>query len=271
MTVPFREATRVRPVSEGLFQADVPDGWQQGKGAFGGLVFGIMIRAACATESDPSRVVRSFVSDIAGPVLPGPANVRVRVLRRGKTQTNLHAELEQEGHVVALASLTMSGPRPIEPAPVPVLEPPAEASRDWRELDITPVAPPFGPVFAAHYEYRNVGPLPLSGGAQATTAGFVRERPVAGVDAGVLDVPAITARLDSFWPALFSIAKRPMTMTTISFASQYLHGEALRADEPLFFRSHAHAQSQGYSVEFRELWSRERLVGLNQQTFAILR
>ena len=271
MSKPFREATRVRPVSEGVFEAEVPDGWQQGKGAFGGLVFGLLIRAACATESDPVRVVRSFVSDIAGPVLPGPARVRVRVLRRGRTQTNLHAELEQNGDVLALASLTMSGPRVVEPPPVPVLVPPPEATLDWREVAVIPVGPPYGPAFAPHYEFRNVGPLPFSGGAQAMTSGFVREQPIAGVDAGLLDAPAITARLDSFWPALFTIAKRPMAMTTVSFAAQYLHVEGLRADEPLFFRAHAHVQSQGYCVEFRELWARDRLVGLNQQTFAVLR
>lgn len=279
MTVPFREATRVRQVAEGLFEAEVPDGWQQGRGAFGGLVFGVLLRAARATETDPSRVVRSFVSDIAGPVLPGPAQVRARVLRRGKTQTNLHVELEQGGEVLALASLTLSGPRRVEAPPVPVLMPPAEASTDWREAQVIPVGPPFGPVFAPHYEYRNVGPLPLSGGAQATTAGFVREKPKPsaassaeqGVDVVTLDTSDITALLDSYWPALFAIAKRPMAMTTISFASQYLHVDGLRADEPLFFRAHAHVQSEGYCVEFRELWARDRLVALNQQTFAVLR
>jgi endo-1,4-beta-xylanase len=40
--------------------------------------------------------------------------------------------------------------------------------------------------------------------------------------------------------------------------------------EPLFFRAHAHVQSAGYCVEFRELWARDRLVALNQQTFAVL-
>jgi hypothetical protein len=277
MTVPFREATRVRLVAEGLFEAEVPDGWQQGRGAFGGLVFGILIRAARATETDPLRVVRSFVSDIAGPVLPGPAHVRARVLRRGKTQTNLHVELEQGGEVLALASLTLSGPRRVEAPPIPVLAPPAEASRDWREAQIIAVGPPFGPVFAPHYEFRNVGPLPLSGGDQAVAAGFVREKPSAGTaaeegrGAGTLDTSDITALLDSYWPSLFAIAKRPMAMTTISFASQYLHVDGLSADEPLFFRAHAHVQSEGYCVEFRELWARDRLVGLNQQTFAVLR
>ena len=282
MSVPFCEATRVRRVDDGLFEADVPDGWQQGRGAFGGLVFGILVRAACATEPDPVRVLRSFSSDIAGPVLPGAASVRVRVLRRGKTLTNLHAELEQAGDVVAVANLTLSGPRQVE-APTPVIEAPADALRAWREVPVIPVAPPFGPVFAPHYEFRNVGPLPLSGSAQAVNAGFIREKPLEQAATNLrsraeeprasttLDAPAITALLDTYWPALFPIASRPFAMTTVSFASQYLYTAGLSADEPLFFRSRALVQSEGYCVEFRELWSRERLVALNQQTFAILR
>ena len=239
-----------------------------------GLVFGILVRAACTSEPDPGRVLRSFSSDIAGPVLPGPARVRVRVVRRGKTQTNLHVELEQAGDVVAFAGLTLSGARPVD-APAPALEPPAEAVRSWREVPITPVGPPFGPVFAPHYEFRNLGPLPLSGASQAISAGFVRETSLAQTSSpratGELDAPAITALLDTYWPALFSISPRPFAMTTVSFASQYLHTAGLSADEPLFFRAKAHVQSEGYCVEFRELWSRERLVALNQQTFAILR
>jgi len=271
MSVPFCEATRVRRVDDGLFEADVPDGWQQGRGAFGGHVFGILVRAACDTEGDPVRVLRSFSSDIAGPVLPGVASVRVRVLRRGKTLTNLHAELEQAGDVVAAANLTLSGPRQVEAPPTPVIETPADALRAWREVPVTPVGPPFGPVFAPHYEFRNVGPLPFSGSAQAVNAGFIREKPLEQGAANTLDSPAITALLDTYWPALFPIASRPFAMTTVSFASQYLHTAGLSADEPLFFRSRALVQSEGYCVEFRELWSRERLVALNQQTFAILR
>jgi hypothetical protein len=257
-------------VDDGLFEAEVPDGWQQGRGAFGGLVFGLLVRAACASEGDPVRVLRSFSSDIAGPVLPGPASVRVRVLRRGKTLTNLHAELEQAGDVLAVANLTLSGPRQVE-APAPALEGPREALCSWREVPVTPVGPPFGPVFAPHYEFRNVGPLPLSGGTQAVSAGFIREKPSELASMGELDAPAITALLDTYWPAIFPIASRPFAMTTVSFASQYLRTAGLSADEPLFFRSRAFVQSEGYCVEFRELWSREQLVALNQQTFAILR
>lgn len=40
-TLDFERASAVRPISPAAFQAEVPDGWQQGRGAFGGLVFGL--------------------------------------------------------------------------------------------------------------------------------------------------------------------------------------------------------------------------------------
>ena len=126
-----------------------------------------------------------------------------------------------------------------------------------------------GPVLAQHYEYRNTGPLPYSR-SDAANAGFVRER----AGSGELDVPAICALLDAFWPALFATASKPLAMlsTTASFSAQFLHPDIpLPADVPLFFRGRSVHQSQGFNLEFRELWAGDQLVGLNQQTFVILR
>ncbi|MET0287715.1 MAG: acyl-CoA thioesterase domain-containing protein, partial [Polyangiales bacterium] len=111
MSVPFRVATAVARLSDDEFEADIPDKWQQGPGAFGGLTFGILLRAARAFEPDLTRVARTFACDIAGPVLVGKATVRVQALRRGRSQTNLRIELTQGGNVLASALCTMSGAR----------------------------------------------------------------------------------------------------------------------------------------------------------------
>jgi acyl-coenzyme A thioesterase PaaI-like protein len=109
--------------------------------------------------------------------------------------------------------------------------------------------------------------LPYSAGALAVSAGFIRERN----GQGELDAPALTALLDSYWPALYSTLSAPRPMTTVSFAAQYLRQDRpLPTEEPLFFRAHVLAQHEGYCVELRELWSGSTLVALNQQTFAVL-
>jgi hypothetical protein len=262
MTVPFRVATAVTRLSESEFEADVPDNWQQGPGAFGGLVFGVLLRAARGFEADPARVARSFACDIAGPVLVGKATVRVRELRRGRNQTNLQLDLTQGGAVLASGICTMSGARTNS---APEISPPVPPEAKWFDR-ATDDGEMRRPKFASHYAFRNLPPLPFSGAAEARVAGFVRELD----NEGTLEAPELAACLDSYWPAVYSAATKPFPVTTISFNAQFLPGAPVPAQEVLFYRAYALTQHEGYSVEFRELWTRERLVALNQQTFAVL-
>lgn len=261
MTVPFRVATAVGRLSDGEFETDVPDTWQQGPGAFGGLVFGAMLRAARAFEQDLTRVARSFACDIAGPVLVGKAHVRVRELRRGRNQTNLQIELSQADAVLASALCTMSAAR-THTAPAVELTAPLEVTRYAQATAPTARMPRF----ARHYDFRLLSAEPFRGSPDAAVLGFVRE-----VEAdGTLDAPEIAALLDSFFPAIYAKAAHVFPATTISYSAQFLPGPPISAQEPLFYRSRAITQHDGYQVEFRELWARERLVGLNQQTLAML-
>ena len=60
-------------------------------------------------------------------------------------------------------------------------------------------------------------------------------------------------------------------MGTIAFTAQIM-GDMPASDEPVFFRATSDVARDGYSVEFRELWSPDgRLLALNQQTIAIIR
>jgi hypothetical protein len=260
----FALASTVERVAPGRFRVEVPDGWQQGRGAFGGLVLGTLARAAVASDDDRTRALRTLAGDICGPVLPGPAEIEVRVLRRGSNQTNLSAELRQGGETQAIASVVLSKPRPTV-APGPLEAPPAPG--DFASLPAIPVAPPLGPVFASHYEYRS----PLHFGVvtgEARTQGWVREQvPLARVDA-----PALVARLDVWWPTLFHVEGVRRPMATISFVAELLVDPAtLPPAEPLQYRARLAALHEGFFVELRELWHQGRPVALNQQTFAILK
>ncbi|HEY6876636.1 MAG TPA: thioesterase family protein [Polyangiales bacterium] len=263
MSLPFRTATAVVRVSEHEFTAQLPNHWQQGRGVFGGLIFGVLLRAARGFEADLTRVARTFSCDVAGPVVVGEARVHVQELRRGRNQTNLQLSLSQGAQVLASALCTLSTPRggsapKYEPAP-PVEASQFEASR---ELPATLIRPEC----TRNYHYRSLGPLPREGAKEAIAMGFVRE--VAGE--GELDAPALSALLDSWWPGIFAVSERPFPVSTISYNAQFMPDHALPAEEPLFYRARTLTQHDGYSVEFRELWTRERLVALNQQTFAVL-
>lgn len=268
MGVNFRDASRVERVAEDTFEAQIPDGWQQGRGAFGGLVLGIVVRAARAFESDETRAVRTLSADIAGPVMVGPARVRVRSLRRGQSQTNLQIDVEQEGSVLTSALCTLSAARRVDLAEIPAT-PPEGARVAWEDAQPFPAGPPLGPVFAKNYEYRNVGVLPFVGAAERpANICYVREKRATGA----LDAASLVAMLDAPWPTLFSVVRRPYPLATVSFSAQFFPvGEALPAERALYSPGRMAIQHDGYCIELRELWSENRLVAMSQQTIAVLR
>ena len=264
----FSDASAVHPAGEHLYRAEIPDGWQQGRGAFGGLVLGVLARAMEADEPDRRRLVRSLLGDICGPVLTGPADVRVRVLRRGNNQSNLHAELSAPGstEVLATATAILSPPR-ITVRPLHgtthehagfLVPPPAS---DWRTITPLSITRPGAPGFGQHYRYRDAGSEPRA------IQGWISE----AAPLPRLDAAAVIARLDAWFPTLF-VMEGPRPCATVSFAAELLADPAtLAPDEPLRYRAMMAGMRDGFFVEFRELWQGARPVALNQQTFAILK
>jgi hypothetical protein len=61
----------------------VEPGWAQGRGAFGGLVIGTLVRAAVVAVGDASRIVRSVTAELVGPVVVGEATLHLDRLRQG--------------------------------------------------------------------------------------------------------------------------------------------------------------------------------------------
>lgn len=253
----------------GRYSVALLDGWQQGRGAFGGLVLAVMVRAAEAAASDAERPLRSLSAQIVGPVQPGQVEIATEVLRTGSAVTSVAARLVQAGalqaHAVAVfgkARATYAA-RPVLPAPQP---PP------WRERASIPLSNPLSPVFARHMEYWPTGPLPFSGvgpDAVQETAGWVRmRRPGRARDAAYT-----IALIDSYWPGFLAAATGPRPSATLTFSLETMADLAgLDPDAPLFHRARVLGGRDGYAIEARELWGEDgRLVALNQQIFVVIK
>jgi hypothetical protein len=263
----FEDATTVERLrgEDGDFRAVIPDGWQQGKGAFGGVVVAILARALLASERDRNRTLRSLTADLCGPALPGEAIIQVTLLRRGASITFLDARLFQGEELVAHASASLAAPRPVAQPAISSVRPHAPP---WHEVPVVPVEPPVGPVFARNYEFRSTGPYPFSNGSEPVTAGWIRERDMPKA----IDAPGIAGLLDAWWPTSFSVEAAPRAVATIGYTMQLLvDPTALPVDEPLFYRARGVASGDNFFVEMRELWFEDQLIALNQQTFALLR
>jgi acyl-CoA thioesterase len=261
----FDALTTGTPLGDGRFAIDVPDGWQQGRGAFGGLVLAFLVRAGEAVIAEPTRVVRSLTAEIVGPVLPGAAELRVEILRAGSGVTTAAVRLLQGGEVQAHAVLACGAPRGTYDQS-PVLAPPPMPP--WRELPVIPLGPP-APTFIQHVELRLQGPTPFSGSSEVEARGWVRLREP-GADRGT---PYLVALADTFWPSILVAVRTPRPMATLGFTFQRIDGnDGLDPDAPLFYRGRVLAARDGFAMEQRELWGEDgRLVALNQQTLVVIK
>lgn len=265
MTDSFEQATGLTRISDTEHHLVVPDGWQQGRGAFGGLVLGAMLGAMVADEPDASRTPRAFLGEICAPALPVASRLQTSALRRGRNQSNLSCTFTQEGQLVAHASAVLASARKARGAPH--LSTPAPRPGRFEDVPVAPIGRPQGPAFARHYEMRLTSPPPFSGLGTGEVTGWIRER----VAPSRVTHAILLARLDAYYPALYPMETEPRAIATVSFMAEFLADPStLDPTTPLYYRARSLAEAGGYFVELRELWNGDQPVAFNQQSFAIL-
>jgi acyl-CoA thioesterase len=254
-----------RPDGAG-FSLDVPDGWQQGRGAFGGLVLGALTRAMEAVVAEPRARLRSLAGELPAPTEPGPATISVEILRRGSAVTTATARLAQGGELRAHAVGVFGKARGDSPVRWQTEAPPQPPP--WAEVAVLP-APGMAPPFARFFEYRPIGPPPFSRASEARCAGWVR-----ALEPGPQrDAAYVVVMVDAYWPAALAVLAAPRPMATVAYTLELIEGlDDLDPDAPLFHRAYAPAASDGYTYETRELWGSDgRLVARNHQVFVVIK
>ena len=278
----------------GVHTWQTPDGWQQGRGAWGGLVIAAMLNAATASLNDPARPLRQVMCSIMAPVTVGLQTISTQVLRAGSALTVLKSELVDEaGQTCAVAVATFGADR------VPDANPPYEK---WGEVacpevpafdEVAPLpdVPELMPTFFKHIEFRPVTGWPTSGarstkgwlalrvaeagggaGAHAAEAGRGVGAHAAEADA-LLSAPLLFGLVDAWWPCALSIMPSPRPVATVSFSAQLLADPAsVEPGQPFIHESFATGAAMGFSSEVRRLWSTDgRLLIDNMQTIAIIK
>ena len=258
-----------------VFDWQVPDGWQQGRGAYGGLVIATMVQAVLMATRDPDRTVRSITAELCGPVMVGPARVVVEVLRNGSGMTTaavrvVQAEVGKEGvsaPVVQSHAVIILGKRRVEGHAWNELRPLSVPS--WQESQPQDRFVEQIPAFARQFEYRVVGPAPYSRHAEAVAAAWIR--PVEAVSRA--DALWVVALSDVVWPSMITRFAVPRPMATISYMLEIVDDlDGVDPQVPVLHVGRTPVSQQGYTVEFRELWGADgRLLALNQQTIVMIR
>ena len=249
------------------FSLDVPDGWQQGRGAFGGFVIASLARAIETVVDDRSRTIRSLTATLCGPVAVGAADILVETLRIGSGTSALAARVVQDGEVQAHAVIVLGRTRNVTAQWSELGSP--DAMPPWRDVPALPPLDGLAPTFSQHFEFRNVGPIPYTQSPTARAAGWIRPKaPGAARDAAYL-----AACIDAWWPASLARFAEPHPIATISFAFECVDPLAgLDPEAPFFHEGHAVTVRDGFSVERRSLRGEDgRVVALNEQTIVLIR
>jgi len=258
----FDDATRVHALGNQRFTAEVPDGWQHGKGAFGGVAMAIAVRAMAEVEQERTPTLIS--AELPGPLLLGPAEIQVENLRSGGNIRVLEARVLQDGETKVRVSMHFAR----EAAPLAVRWPEPPRLGAWEEVAVL-TKTTYVPPFARFFEYRLVGPAPFCGAEEATLEGWIRPRePLERWGPAEL-----IAMSDAYWPSYFSVATAPRLAATVAYTLQLTDAaHTLDPAIPLFSRSRTLVADSAQLLEMRELWtSSGDLVAMSAQTLRVIR
>jgi acyl-CoA thioesterase len=206
----FDDETRLEPAGDGCFAGRVHPGWSIGANPNGGYLLALAVsalRAALPAHPDPLSVTVHYLR----PGLPdAPCEVRVDVVRTGRTLSTARATLLQEGGprltvLAAMGDLAAAGEPAIAIPPPPIPPPEACVARSGGEQGVTLSI--LGRLdVRLHPDEARAG---AAGRAQVT--GWIRFR-----DGREPDPPASLLFADAFPPSVFGLLGAVGWVPTVS-------------------------------------------------------
>jgi len=245
----------------------VPDGWHQGRGSWGGLPIGAMIRAVTLAEADADRTVRTVGLQIAAPAFPGPHTVSASPVRIGSRMSTwtvaIHsADAGYVGGGTVITGVSRAAAEGLDVSRWSPLVAPEASPADAVAIAETP--PPF-PEFTTKFEYRVQSGFPLMGDV-AETLGWIDYRdPVTPSDISLI------ALVDAWYSVNLVPLRELLPISTVNFTANLLIDPAtLAAGEPLLHHGLVSGFGDGYTSEQRRLWTADgRLAVDNLQTIVV--
>lgn len=256
----FDTATAITPVGPGAWTADVDESWHVRKGANGGVVAAVMLRALTAAVDAPERAPRSLTVHYPGPFESGPTPVSASVVRSGRSLTTARAEAVRDGKPVALALAAFSTPFPTV----------AYADIAMPDVPGPDALEPFvrvegGPAFAQHFEYRlAAGDRPFVGAERAEAAVWM-----APIDKTVLDYPLLAALTDAFFPVIFITQRGPLAAPTVDLTVHFRAPLPAGDTGPWLGVFRTRLAAEGFMEEDGEVWSRDGVLLAQSRQLAL--
>jgi acyl-CoA thioesterase len=244
----FERDTAVELLGGGSYRGRVSREWFTPRGANGGFLAAMVLRAIMDSEPEAERAPRSLTLHYLRPPGEGELAITVTEERRGRQLTTYSARAEQDGRlcILALAALSKDFPSTLQYGePMPDVPPP-----NGLVVHDEPDRPPMVRQFATQAA---IGHEPFSGADEALTGGWIA---FAGDEPSPLDPPALALLSDAWLPAPFVLLHDFVGVPTIDLTIHFRARSEGRTGPALaVFRSRTIAE--GFFEEDGELWSQD--------------
>jgi acyl-CoA thioesterase len=244
----FERDTAVEALGGGRFLGHVVPAWFTPRGANGGFLAAIVLRAIMESEPEVDRAPRSLTLHYLRPPGEGELTISVTEERRGRQLTTYSARAEQDGRlcILALAALSKDFPTTLSYGEAM----PEAAPPNGLVVRDDPKLPPIAHRFATQ---NAIGHPPFSGADEALTGGWIA---FAGDEPSPLDPPALALLSDAWLPSPFVLLQDFVGVPTIDLTSHFRARSEGRTGPALaVFRSRTTAE--GFFEEDGELWSQD--------------
>lgn len=248
---------------DGTGSVEISPDWAQGRAAFGGLVAALGIRGMRHVAPEDRRL-RSAMISFVGPVAPGELRVEARLLRSGRSATQIEARLMQADETKCVVLGAYGSDREsvvqVSPSPAPTLT-------DVETLPDLPFIPGITPTFTQHFAFRwSSGAIPYTGASEPGIEGWCRFRD----GSGPLDEEKLAGLVDA-WPApVIGMLRAPKPASSMTWTLDFIREPEGDAGDWWMYASQADAASGGYARCHSNLWDRQgRLVACGTQLVTV--
>ena len=249
------------------FSAEVSPDWRAGRGPHGGYIAAMIVRALCASVTDPERAPCSLTIHYARAPVPGPVSITTTLEREGRSLSTLSARMEQDGKLIALVlaafSRAWSGPEYAE-EPLPDVAPPD------RERIAGGLAQHGAPPFTEHLVLQVRIGRPFSGDEQPMEVGGW----LGLAEPEALDAPTLAFFTDALIPSPFTRSRAagpaPTVDLTVHFAVPLPRPQDADRSELCFALTSTREIHEGFFVEDGLIWARDGTLIAKSRQLAIL-
>ena len=229
--------------ADGSFSCDVPDGWLQGRTAYGGLTTALAYNAA-RSVAQGLPPLRSAQMSFVGPVV-GRMHASAAVLRRGKSSAFVEARVTSDGELATLGTFLFMADRS---SPLRVDAPAAPAAPSPEDAE--PAMRGKGSAFTRQLEYRHA--MSIGDRSKPELLRWVRLREREGID----PVTELLLIGDALPPGVAPLLQGPFAASSTNW-TLHLHGSEIVAHDGWWLvQTRAESAVGGISSQLMAVWNR---------------